>query len=107
LVDADNHVVTASPDAMLNPGEDMPLAFDASASRQGLWQTADLDDVPNTTVFWNVSDTGWRVAAWAPKAAVEQPLSDAFWSLLAGGILLSAVVVLIIYWVSLRIGRSV
>ena len=55
-------------------------------------------------MFWNVSDTGWRVAAWAPKSAVEQPLSEAFWSLLAGGILLSAVVVLI-SWVGLPLGR--
>ena len=58
-------------------------------------------------MFWNVADAGWRVAAWAPKAAVEQPLAEALWSLVVGGILLAGAVVLVVYWVSLQIGRSV
>lgn len=107
LVDSDNRVITSSQDAMVATGDLLPFAYDMTAGREGVWQSAAIDDVPNTTVFWNVGRTGWRVAAWAPRAAVEQPLQEAFWSLLAGGILLSAVVVLIIYWVSLQIGRSV
>jgi two-component sensor histidine kinase len=38
---------------------------------------------------------------------VAKPLADAFWSLLAGGVLLAALVVLVVYGVSLQIGRSV
>ena len=107
LVDSEGRVIASSPEAMLEPGAAMPLAFDASAAQQGVWQTVALNGAPNTAVFWNVSNTGWRVTAWAPRSAVEQPLQEAFWTLLAGGILLSALVVLIIYWVSLQIGRSV
>ena len=51
--------------------------------------------------------TGWSIFAWAPRDVITQPLSTAFWSLIVGGVLLAAVVVLIIYWVSLQIGRSV
>jgi two-component sensor histidine kinase len=72
-----------------------------------MWQPVEDGGTAGTAVFWNVSDTGWRVVAWAPQSAVQQPLAEAFWSLLAGGILLSAIVVLVIYWVSVRIGRSV
>jgi two-component sensor histidine kinase len=51
--------------------------------------------------------TGWTLVAWAPRDIVTRPLSDAFWSLLVGGLLLAALVILAIYWVSLQIGRSV
>ncbi|MDC9822562.1 sensor histidine kinase [Devosia sp. ZB163] len=51
--------------------------------------------------------TGWTLVAWADRNVVAQPLADAFWSLLAGGVLLAALVVLVVYGVSLQIGRSV
>jgi two-component sensor histidine kinase len=107
LVDSGGLVINASGTPLATVGDPFMLAIDASPGRQGTWQSLDVDGVPNTAVFANVGRTGWRVVAWAPESAVQQPLAEAFWSLLAGGILLSAVVVLIIYWVSLRIGRSV
>lgn len=51
--------------------------------------------------------TGWTLIAWAPSAVISQPLMDAVWSLAVGGLLLAAIVVLIVYWVTLQIGRSV
>ena len=51
--------------------------------------------------------TGWTLVAWAPAAVISQPLMDAVWSLAVGGLLLAAVIVLIVYWVTLQIGRSV
>lgn len=107
LVDGEGAIVNASGPPQLQPGDPFALDIDASPGRQGVWQDVEVDGVVNTAVYWNVANTGWRVVAWAPQSAVQQPLAEAFWSLLAGGILLSAVVVLIIYWVSLRIGRSV
>src|SRR5690606_3684801 len=71
------------------------------------WQNSERDGVRDTAVLWNVGGTGWQVVAWAPETAVQRPYLETFWSLLVGGILLAALVVLIIYWVSLQIGRSV
>ncbi len=51
--------------------------------------------------------TGWTLVAWAPSSVISQPLMDAVWSLAVGGLLLAAVVVLVVYWVTLQIGRSV
>jgi len=51
--------------------------------------------------------TGWTLVAWAPSSVIAQPLMDAVWSLAVGGLLLAAVVVLIVYFVTLQIGRSV
>jgi two-component sensor histidine kinase len=51
--------------------------------------------------------TGWTLVAWAPSSVISQPLMDAVWSLAVGGLLLAAIVVLIVYWVTLQIGRSV
>ena len=107
LVDTEGRVINASDGPKLSTGDPFTLEIDTAPGRQGTWQSVEVDGVANTAVYWNVANTGWRVVAWAPESAVQQPLAEAFWSLLAGGILLSAVVVLIIYWVSLRIGRSV
>ena len=51
--------------------------------------------------------TGWTLIAWAPAQVISQPLMDAVWSLAVGGLLLAAVIVLVVYWVTLQIGRSV
>jgi two-component sensor histidine kinase len=51
--------------------------------------------------------TGWTLVAWAPSSVIGRPLMDAVWSLAVGGLLLAAIVVLVVYWVTLQIGRSV
>ncbi len=51
--------------------------------------------------------TGWTLVAWAPASLIGKPLMDAVWSLAVGGLLLAAIVVLVVYWVTLQIGRSV
>lgn len=51
--------------------------------------------------------TGWSLVAWAPSSVISKPLMDAVWSLAVGGLLLAAIVVLVVYWVTLQIGRSV
>jgi two-component sensor histidine kinase len=51
--------------------------------------------------------TGWTLIAWAPNSVISQPLMEAVWSLAIGGLLLAAVVILVVYWVTLQIGRSV
>ena len=51
--------------------------------------------------------TDWTLIAWAPNSVISAPLMDAVWSLAVGGLLLAAIVVLVVYGVTLQIGRSV
>jgi two-component sensor histidine kinase len=51
--------------------------------------------------------TGWTLIAWAPASVISKPLIDAVWSLAVGGLLLAALVVLVVYWVTLQIATSV
>ena len=71
------------------------------------WRDIRHDGVDYLAVTQQSLLTGWTLVAWAERDVVSQPLADAFWSLLAGGVLLAALVVLVIYGVSLQIGRSV
>jgi two-component sensor histidine kinase len=51
--------------------------------------------------------TGWTLIAWAPSSIISRPLMDTVWSLAVGGLLLAALVVLVIYWVTRQIAGSV
>jgi two-component sensor histidine kinase len=51
--------------------------------------------------------TGWTLISWATVSVISQPQIDAVRTLAVGGLLLAAIVVLVVYWVTLQIGRSV
>lgn len=71
------------------------------------WRDIRYDGTDYLVVTQQSLLTGWSLVAWAERDVVSRPLADAFWSLLAGGVLLAALVVLVVYGVSLQIGRSV
>jgi two-component sensor histidine kinase len=104
LVDRNGAVIAASPGGG-RTGDTFDLAgADSLASSSGWSQ---LGDSRYQAVVQRSPLTGWTLVAWAPRELITQPLANAFWSLLVGGILLAALVIVIIYWVSLQIGRSV
>lgn len=106
LIDATGVIIASSPDAG-QPGESFTLTeVDRLANSAG-WTDLRSGDQDLLAVIQHSPLAGWTLVAWAPRDLISQPLSNAFWSLLVGGILLAAVVVLVIYWVSLQIGRSV
>jgi two-component sensor histidine kinase len=106
LIDGRGQIVAASPDAG-TPGEHLALADLTPITTSAGWIPVKSETEDYLAVVQRSSLTGWTLYAWAPRALIAQPLASAFWSLLVGGVLLAAVVVLIIYWVSLQIGRSV
>jgi two-component sensor histidine kinase len=106
LVDGNGLVVAASPGAG-STGDTFGLNNVAEMSSTTEWRRLDVDGEPSLVVAQRSLLSDWTVVAWAPQDIVTRPLSDAFWSLLAGGVLLAALVVLVVYWVSLQIGRSV
>lgn len=106
LVDS-NKSILASSEGVGDPGTHLELSDLTPITNSGGWINVTMDGAEYLTVIQRSTLTGWTLYAWAPRALIAQPLATAFWSLLVGGILLAAVVVLIIYWVSLQIGRSV
>lgn len=105
LVDSRNNVI-ATADGTLAVGSAFPVS-NAAAIPSGGWREMLLNGNSDLLVAQQSLLTGWTVVAWAPRDTVTRPLADAFWSLLAGGVLLAALVVLVVYWVSVRISRSV
>ncbi|MBN9315922.1 MAG: sensor histidine kinase [Devosia sp.] len=100
-------IIIATSGAGGSTGEAFTLiAHDQLGSTPG-WRDIRSGGIDYLAVTQQSLLTGWSVVAWAERGVVAKPLADAFWSLLAGGVLLAALVVLVIYAVSLQIGRSV
>jgi len=100
-------VIIAAADQGGNTGDAFNLApIDELGSTSG-WRSLVSEDKDYLVVAQRSTLTGWTLVAWADRGVVAKPLADAFWSLLAGGVLLAALVVLVVYGVSLQIGRSV
>lgn len=106
LVDGDGLVIAASPGAG-ETGDVFGLRDVAGMGSTAEWRRLDVNGVPSLVVAQRSLLSDWTVVGWASQDVVTRPLADAFWSLLAGGVLLAALVVLVVYWVSLAIGRSV
>lgn len=104
LVDRDGDIIAASPGGGRTGDRFDLVGPDSLASSSGWSQ---LGDSRYQAVVQRSPLTGWTLVAWAPRELITQPLAEAFWSLLIGGVLLAALVILSIYWVSLQIGRSV
>jgi len=106
LVDRKGVIIAASGDGG-NTGDAFNLMpVDQLGSSSG-WREVRSNGNDYLVVAQQSTLTGWTLVAWANRDVVAQPLADAFWSLLAGGVLLAALVVLVVYGVSLQIGRSV
>jgi two-component sensor histidine kinase len=106
LIDAQNAVIAASPGSVL-PGEPFALASLAPAADTSGWIPLRDGNTDLLAVVQRSNLAHWSVFAWAPRDLITQPLSTTFWSLIAGGLLLAGVVILVIYGVTLQIGRSV
>ncbi|MEO8758702.1 MAG: sensor histidine kinase [Devosia sp.] len=106
MVDRTGTIVAASAGAG-ESGDTFTLAnVDRLTTSPGL-VTLSADGNTYRAAIRQSSITGWTLIAWAPSSVIAKPLMDAVWSLAVGGLLLAAIVVLIVYWVTLQIGRSV
>lgn len=106
LIDATGRVIAGSEGAN-KTGEEFSLIDINALSAAAGWTEMTAGGMPTIAAVQRSYLTGWTLVAWAPSDIVSRPLADAFWSLLVGGMLLAALVILVIYWVSLQIGRSV
>ena len=106
LVDANGAIIAASPGGGTT-GAPFPFGDVKDLSSGAGWNSVRGNGSESLVVAQHSYLTGWSVVAWAPREVVAKPLSEAFWTLLLGGILLAALVIAVIYWVILQIGRSV
>ncbi|WP_423065459.1 sensor histidine kinase [Devosia sp. CN2-171] len=106
LVDRKGVIIASSGDGGQTGDAFNLIPYDQLGSTPG-WRDIRHDGIDYLAVTQQSLLTGWSLVAWAERDVVSQPLADAFWSLLAGGVLLAALVVLVVYGVSLQIGRSV
>ncbi len=103
----DNRTIIAGSAGAGVIGDQFDLADpDTLASAPGL-VIATIAGESYSTMVRRSALTGWTLVAWAPRSVIAKPLMDAVLSLAVGGILLAALVILVVYWVTLQIGRSV
>lgn len=106
LVDNDDRLIAASPSAV-KTGDAFTLFDVMNQPLTSGWQQVETDDGPMRVVVQRSVLTGWRMVTWAPEGVIARPLLEAVTSLVVGGVLLAALVILGIVWVSRVIGSSV
>ncbi|HTJ55972.1 MAG TPA: sensor histidine kinase [Devosiaceae bacterium] len=107
LVDTQNNVIAASPNAGLQQGSAFFIPRAPEAEGQRRWRHVSRGDESYVTIDSTSTDTGWRVAAWAPAASVERPLSNSLLTLILGGLVIVATATLATFFLSREISRSV
>ena len=109
LVDTGNKVIAAasSPDTPIIQGSDFFIPRIPESEGQRRWQHVTADGHDYVTISSTSADTGWRVVAWAPAAAVERPLSNSLLTLIAGGIVIVAAATIATFLLSREITRAV
>jgi two-component sensor histidine kinase len=107
IVDSKNKVITASPGAVVDQGS--PFFIDRDPGSEGLkrWRLTAVNGHDYVSMASTSSDTGWRVVAWAPAAAVQRPLSNSLLTLIIGGIVIVAAATIVTFLLSREVTRSV
>lgn len=107
LVDTEDKVIVSSTDTTVTQGSTFFLPRVPEAEGQRRWQRATVDGHDVVSISSTSADTGWRVVAWAPAAAVERPLSNSLLTLIVGGIVIVAAASIATFLLSREITRSV
>jgi two-component sensor histidine kinase len=107
LVDSQNKVIATSLGAKIDQGSDFFIPRAPAAEGLRRWQRIDADDRDYVSIASTSADTGWRVVAWAPAAAVERPLSNSLLTLIIGGVVIVAAATIATFLLSREITRAV
>lgn len=106
LVDS-KHTLAASTDPNLVPGQQFFLKLPPGSQFAPDWLRQRARDTQYELVVQRSPLTGWQVVAWAPSDVVAQPLLESMIWLVGGWLVMTAGVVLSLFWVSGQITRSV
>lgn len=106
LVDNNGLIIAGS--AEIGRTGDAFKAFDVGALPLTTgWQQIETSAGSMRVVVQRSPLTGWRMVTWAPEGVIARPLLEAVISLVVGGLLLGALVIVGLLWVSRVIGSSV
>jgi two-component sensor histidine kinase len=107
LVDAQNRVIAATQGVGVAQGDSFFIARAPASEGQKGWRHVSFEDRDYVSIDSTSTDTGWRVVAWAPAAAVERPLSNSLLLLIAGGFVIVAAATVATFFLAREITRSV
>ena len=107
LIDTQDNVIASSADSHLAQGSKFFIPRAPELEGQKRWRQTTVDGRDLVSMSSTSSDTGWRVVAWAPAAAVERPLSNSLLTLIVGGIVIVAAATVATFLLSRQITRSV
>lgn len=105
LVDTDNRIIAATPDAALDIGAVLPVRPDDGETAD--WQQERLNGEAVVTAEWRSGLTGWRIVAWASASAVQRPLAESLYQLAAWGLIIAIAAGAVAFLIGQRIRVSV
>lgn len=105
LVDKDNRIIAATPDAGLETGTVLPVRQGEDDSSD--WEQERLNGEKVVTAEWRSNLTGWRIVAWAAATTVQQPLEESLLQLAAWGLIIAIAAGAVAFLIGQRIGVSV
>jgi two-component sensor histidine kinase len=107
LVDTDNVVIAATPDAELEPGTTLPVRHPVPDANPDQWRRELFDGKTVVTAERRAPISGWRVVAWASADVVARPLDDSRLWLAAWGALIALFATGAALLISQRVAQSV
>jgi len=107
LVDTDNVVIAATPDAELEPGTTLPVRHPVPDAASDQWRRELFDGKTVVTAERRAPISGWRVVAWASADVVARPLDDSRLWLAAWGALIALFATGAALLISQRVAQSV
>ena len=106
LIDRENLVIAATPEASLEIGATLPLR-QIEQSSGSEWGEEELNGQDVVTAEWRSGLTGWRIVAWASAGQVQKPLQESLLQLAAWGLAIALAASAVAFFIAQRIGRSV
>lgn len=106
LIDRENLVIAATPEASLEIGATLPLR-QIEQSSASEWGEEELNGQDVVTAEWRSGLTGWRIVAWASAGQVQKPLQESLLQLAAWGLAIALAASAVAFFIAQRIGRSV
>lgn len=105
LVDTDNRIIAATPDAGLEIGAVLPVRQRGGEGDD--WAEERLNGKSVVTAEWRSGLTGWRIIAWAASTTVQRPLEESLLQLAAWGLIIAIAAGSVAFLIGQRIGASV
>jgi two-component sensor histidine kinase len=107
LVDTDNVVIAATPEAGLEPGTTLPVRHPVPDAAPDQWRREQFNGMTVVTAERRAPSSGWRIVAWASADIVSRPLDDSRLWLAAWGVLIALFATGAALLISQRVAQSV